>query len=339
MTPLKGDGSNRSFFRMSSGAGFSRSYVVMWNPPADKKALHENLAYDRIGKHLEMRRVPVPQIHHADHQSGCIIMEDLGDVSLKAYVDRVDDPLPIFDRVLDVLVHLQVEGAMGFDARWCCQTPRYDRTVMTLLEALYFKESFLRRYTGMSGDLDRLDGCFFHCAEVASQCSDKFFLHRDFQSRNIMICEGEVRIIDWQGGRFGPPGYDIASLAIDPYTDLPDGRRDLLIENYASMICKKAPCVAEAFRKTYPYLALQRNMQILGAFAHLSRVMGKMEFEAYIAPALKRLKLHLEDMSDPALLPLGEALKKIDPSEMGIPGRFQDNCGMESNCDSLNRPG
>ncbi len=311
VTQLKGDGSSRCFFRINL-RNSPDSFVVMWNPPVDNAALRENSAYDRIGRHLKGRGVPVPQIHHVDHQNGCIILEDLGDVSLQEYLARLDDPFPVLEKVLEVLFHLQHEGAEGFDPRWCCQTPVYDRTVMILLESYYFREAFLRRYIGMTGDLGRLERCFLHCAEVISGCRSSCLLHRDFQSRNMMVSNGRIRIIDWQGARIGPPGYDLASLVIDPYMDLSDVHRVFLIKSYLAMFRERFTSEAENFQVIYPYLALQRNMQILGAFAHLSLAKGKKEFEAYIPPAVKRLKARLEEMPDAALTPLKEITAEIE---------------------------
>lgn len=312
IAPLDGDGSARKFFRIRSKADSTDSFVVMWNPPVDKWAKRENLAYDLIGRHLRNRGVPVPEIHHVDHQSGCVVMEDLGDASLQSFFAETDKPLSVFERVLKVLLHLQLEGARGFDPGWCCQTPRYDRTVMILFEACYFRDAFLRGWAGIERNLDRLDNCFFHCAHMASMCREHLFLHRDFQSRNIMISGDDIRIIDWQGGRLGPPGYDLASLLIDPYTDMTERQRVHLLRVYQSMLRDTAPQTAEVFQRTYPYLALQRNMQILGAFAYLSRVRAKPGFQVYIKPALERLKNNLEELSDPRLLPLREMVRQIE---------------------------
>jgi hypothetical protein len=288
------------------------SFVVMWNPPVDNAALRENSAYERIGRHLQRQGVPVPEIHHVDHRYGCVILEDLGDVNLQEYLARLDDALPLLEKVLEVLFRLQYEGAKGFDSRWCCQTPVYDRTVMILLEACYFRDAFLRRYIGMRGDLGRLERCFLHCAEVISGRRSYCLLHRDFQSRNVMMPGGRIRIIDWQGARIGPPGYDLASLVIDPYTDLSDAHRVFLIETYLSMFHERFASEAENFKVIYPYLALQRNMQILGAFAHLSIVKGKKEFQAYILPAVKRMNAQLEEMPDAALSPLKEIAAEVE---------------------------
>jgi N-acetylmuramate 1-kinase len=311
LTRLGGDGSSRCFFRMKC-RNSSESFVVMWNPPVNNAALRENSAYERIGRHLKSRGVPVPEIHDVDPRYGCFIMEDLGDVSLQEYLIRLAAPLPLLERVVEVLFHLQHEGAEGFNPRWCCQTPVYDRTVMILLESGYFREAFLSRYLGMTEDLSRLDCCFAHCAEVISGCRKSYLLHRDFQSRNIMISKGRIRIIDWQGARIGPPGYDLASLVIDPYTELTDDQRSFLFEAYLSMLRERFASEVENFLEIYPYLALQRNMQILGAFAYLSNTKGKKEFEAYIPPAVKRLKAQLERMPDNALSPLKEVASEIE---------------------------
>jgi hypothetical protein len=311
LTQLKGDGSSRCFFRMKSTPS-PESFVVMWNPPIDDAASRENSAYDRIGRHLERRGVPVPEIYHVDLRYGCVILEDLGDVCLQQYLARLDDPRPVLENVLEILFHLQHEGARDFDPRWCCQTPVYDRTVMILLEGCYFREAFLRGYIGMTRDLGSLDRCFLHCAEVVSACRSSRLLHRDFQSRNMMVSNGRIRVIDWQGARIGPPGYDLASLVIDPYTQFNDDIRFFLIQTYLAMLRERFPGEAADCQAIYPYLALQRNMQILGAFAHLSTVKRKKEFEAYIPAAVKRLKDQLGQMSDAALSPLKKIAAEIE---------------------------
>ncbi len=272
----------------------------------------ENLAFDRIGRHLSSKAVPVPEIYYADHGSGCFVLEDLGDTSLQAYVAIRDDSAAVYEKVLRVLLDLQHNGSEGFDPGWCCQTRRYDHTVMMLLEGCYFKEAFLRRYVGMTGTLGGLERCFFHCAEMVNRHRCFLLLHRDFQSRNVMMSEGRVRIIDWQGARIGPSGYDPASLAVDPYVNLDDGLRSFLIQTYLAMLRDRLPSEAENFRATYPYLAVQRNMQILGAFAHLSLTEGKRQFEAFIPTALRRLKDQLEETADRALSPLKEIVREVE---------------------------
>ena len=289
---LPGDGSRRIFWRIRSQRS-ETSLIAMSNPPADGAARRENLAYLMIGRHLRSKGAPLPEIHRWDLEKGWFIMEDMGQMNLQDLVSSGDDPLPVYEKVLDHLFQLQIEGAAGFDPAWSCQTERYDRSVMLKYEADYFRDAFLCHYLGLKGDWSELEAAFSHLAESASKADCGFFLHRDFQSRNIMLSKGNVGFIDWQGGRLGPLGYDLASLIIDPYTRLSQLQQTQIYQRYLGLIKAHNPAWVEPFETYYPYLAIQRNLQILGAFSYLTMVMNKTYFEAYIPKALKTLDVLL----------------------------------------------
>lgn len=285
---LPGDGSRRIFWRITSQRS-DIPFIAMANPPADDAARRENLAYLMIGRHLRSKGAPLPEIHRHDLKKGWFIMEDMGHMNLQDLVSSGEDPLPAYEKVLHHLFRLQTKGANDFDPKWCCQTERYDRTVMLTYEAHYFKDAFLCRYLGLKEEWPELEAAFSHLAEKASRAGCGFFLHRDFQSRNIMLSKGNVGIIDWQGGRLGPLGYDLASLIIDPYTGLTRGQKIEVYRRYLALIKEHNPAWVESFERYYPYLAIQRNLQILGAFSYLTMVMNKTYFEAYIPEALRTL--------------------------------------------------
>jgi hypothetical protein len=126
-----------------------------------------------------------------------------------------------------------------------------------------------------------------------------------------MISDGKIGILDWQGARLGPLGYDLASLLIDPYTDLPYPDRDTIFEHYLALIKEHNAAWAESIKRYYPYLALQRNLQILGAFSYLTRTMKKPYFETYIPTALRSLRGLLREVNDPELSPLRDLLNDL----------------------------
>ena len=276
----------------------------MANPPADDVARRENLAYLMIGRHLRSKGAPLPEIYRYDLEKGWFIMEDMGHMNLQDIVSSGEDPLPIYEKVLHHLFRLQTKGANDFDPKWCCQTERYDRTVMLKYEAHYFRDAFLGRYLGLKGDSPELEAAFSHLAEKASKAGCGFFLHRDFQSRNIMLSKGNIGIIDWQGGRLGPLGYDLASLIIDPYTCLTREQKTEVYHRYLALIKEHNPAWVESFERYYPYLAIQRNLQILGAFSYLTMVMNKPYFEAYIPEAFNTLDGLLHQVKERELSPL-----------------------------------
>lgn len=303
--PLAGDGSMRFFWRiLSRTPGFS--CILMTNPPKDDLSRRENLAYLKIGCHLFQKEVPVPEIYRFDLDKGWFILEDKGAISLQDRAKSDKARVQLYKRVVEVLLHQQLFGAKGFDRAWTCQTEEYDRVVMRRYESGYFRDAFLKGYLGLEKDWAYLEGSFDHLAEEAAKACPRFFLHRDFQSRNIMITGDRIGIIDWQGGRLGPLGYDLASLLIDPYVDLSDEEKAEVFEYYLGILRSEQPDETEIFLRTYPYLAIQRNLQIIGAFSFLTKVRGKTSFERYLSPALCSLRHLLKELEDPKLRRLRE---------------------------------
>ena len=307
---IPADGSTRLFWRISVPTSGIR-YIAMENAPNTPFQNRENLAYLEIGRHLFKKGLPIPEIYRADLTTGRFIMEDIGDTNLQGRVAQLKEKVPLYQKIVEILIRLQMEGSEGFNEAWTCQTERYDRSVMRRYESDYFREAFLCNYLGLKRDLAVLDGPFDHLAGMASRAGNQFFLHRDFQSRNIILSNDKIGILDWQGGRLGPLGYDLASLLIDPYTALSVGERDLIFQYYLDLLQSFDLNGIGPFQDVFPYLAIQRNLQILGAFSYLSRVKKKSRFEAHISPALKSLHVLLSDLKDPHLSTLGDLVKSI----------------------------
>jgi aminoglycoside/choline kinase family phosphotransferase len=309
---LPSDGSKRLFWRVCPSQP-GACFIAMENAPTNAFSKRENLAYLMIGRHLFQKGLPVPEIHRFDLANGWFVLEDFGDTSLQDTVSLRKSQMSLYERVIEILFRLQTKGAEGFNTEWCCQTERYDQFVMHHYEAAYFKDAFLYSYLGLKKDWPELEASFNHLAETASKADSHFFLHRDFQSRNIMVSKGRIGILDWQGGRLGPLAYDLASLLIDPYTELTAQERDEVYQHYLLLLKKYQSRLVDPFKKFFPYLAIQRNLQILGAFSYLSKVRGKPYFEAYISPALKSLHRLLDELKDPKLSPFKDGLNSLPP--------------------------
>ncbi len=312
-SPIAGDGSKRIFWRVG-GLKSDVSYIAMENAPTDDFSKRENTAYLNIGRHLRSKGLPLPEIHRFDLGKGWFIMEDFGDVSLQTACERAKERVPLYAPVVEILFQQQTRGSEGFDTAWTCQTETYDRQVMRRYEVDYFKEAFLGTYLGIRKEWPGLEKSFEHLIEEASRAENRFFLHRDFQSRNIMITGKKIGILDWQGGRLGPLAYDLASLLIDPYTRLPVPEEESIYSMYCQLLRRKHPDRLASFEKTFPYLAIQRNLQILGAFSFLSRVRGKTYFEDYIPGALESLRHLLEAVKDGNLSSLRDLVISLPPS-------------------------
>mgnify|MGYP003587248736 CR=1 FL=1 len=297
---LAADGSTRRFARISRNG--RPLCLAVFPEAAEGSMLAEAVATWRIGRHLQRQGIPVPELYGWDERRGLVLVEDLGDTRLHDLVRATDfaDPaardglLGLYRQVIDRLVAMQIDGAPGLDGDWCWDTPRYDRQLMLERESGYFLRAFWQDLLALPVPAG-IDHEFAAIAAMAAEAPAGFFLHRDFQSRNIMIKDGRIRIIDYQGGRFGPLGYDLASLLIDPYADLPPAFSDVLFQHYLERLGERMHFDPLQFRRHYSLLALQRNLQIIGAFAFLSHVRGKLFFADYIRPAVEKLRASLRE--------------------------------------------
>jgi len=194
------------------------------------------------------------------------------------------ETVEIYKEIIQMLLFMQISGSVRFDRKWCWDTQRYDKKLMLERESSYFMQSFCRDLLGIKSFPNGLTDEFKLLAGRASRQPAVYFLHRDFQSRNLMVSDGKIRIIDFQGGRLGPLGYDLASLLIDPYAQLPEQLQHELLEHYLEHLCTYG-LDDLAFKKGYPDLAMQRNLQILGAYAFLGFQKQKSFFRQFILPA------------------------------------------------------
>lgn len=325
--PLSGDGSDRRFFRIS---GAHQPLLAALPCVADTDAcLAEARSAIHIGNHLRRQNIPVPEIIAADTATGIIIFEDLGDILLADAGHELAANNPgalegVYLHIIELLFEMQTAGRHGFDVNWCWDTPLYDRQLMLERESGYFIRAFCQQRLGMLATPPGLDSEFRLLADRAASQPATFFLHRDFQSRNIMLHKGEIRFIDFQGGRLGPLGYDIASLLIDPYAALTEIQKSALLEKYVSLI-EAHGINSETFMAGYYCLALQRNLQILGAFSFLSGSKEKTFFAQFIMPAalsLQQLLAKAEGEDYPCLRSLiDRCIDRLEQAQPAWPAR------------------
>ncbi len=295
------DGSERSFSRVS-WKGMS---AIKIEPAPGEDGLKEALSFYRIGHHLMEKAIPVPEIYDFDSSSGILVVQDLGSAML---FDKLLDLLEmealssvkrLYCKVLEVLVLMQKKGGAGFDASWCWQSGVYDARLAREKETNYFLNAFVKGYMGCQVDQKVVRELDWLVAQVSNFTCSRFFLHRDFQSRNIMISTSHpagIAVIDFQAGRLGPLGYDAASLLNDPYIDLDFDVRKELFMTYVDLLEKAgmAEDASEVIRQ-WPVLSALRLMQVLGAFGFLTKKRSRPFFHAYIAPALRGLVWILAD--------------------------------------------
>lgn len=289
---IAGDGSDRQWHRVTDGKA---SLIMADHGIRMRSGTGEVDAFVAIGRHLAAQGLPVPKLLAWDTFSGLVLLEDLGSTSLEEHVRKAGSKgavARIYRDVITLLIRLSGDGAKGFDPAWTCQTPYYDREVILEYECRYFMEAFISGWLGMETAFSELAPEFERLADRILAPGLSGFMHRDFQSRNVMVKAGRYHPIDFQGGRMGPITYDLASLLIDPYTDLDTSLRAELLEGFIETYAPISGLTPDRIREHYHLCSLSRNLQMLGAFGFLTRVKQKPQFRASIPAAVRNLKDH-----------------------------------------------
>ncbi|HVO82916.1 MAG TPA: phosphotransferase [Syntrophobacteria bacterium] len=288
--PLHGDGSDRTFYRLVTAQA---TFVLLWSPPADTRSPNESDSYVYMGRHLERHGIRVPKIFGYWRDEGLVLLEDLGSIHLQDAVrsGSASQVEGLYQQAADVLVRIQVQASEGLDTGQCFDTPLYSPDFVMERELRYFYQSFVLGALGVKITWDQIEDELSLLAERAARVEEpSFFLHRDFQSRNLMVKEGRLYVIDFQGSRRGPSQYDLAALLLDPYVRLPEPLAERLLREHAERLHDAAGISVADFLEGYEQVALCRNLQILAAYSFLTRVKGRRHFARYLVPAYGTLQ-------------------------------------------------
>lgn len=309
---LAGDGSDRQWFRATyeNQSGIICDHGICM---PDGETLLQFNAFIHIGNHLFLKGLPVPRILNHDALSGMVVMEDLGDVHLETRIKQKDDDtcvLNIYKTVIDLLIDFSIKGFQGFKKEWTCQTATYSKELIIEKECRYFMEAFIQGYMKITLSFDEFLNEFYHIADHALKHGFIGLMHRDLQSRNIMIHDDQPFFIDFQSARPGPLQYDLASLLMDPYVSLNDQiRNDLL--HYTLKKLELDSNERQNFSECYQYCCLTRNLQFLGAFSFLSQIKKKKGFEHHIPDAVKSLKKIITGLNTDKLPKLSQLVQTL----------------------------
>lgn len=284
--PLEKGGSDRKFYRMMVKGGFSLILAKYGG------LREENRHYVAIAGFLRALGVRVPEIYFHDESEGLIWMEDLGDRDLWSYrheswAARRD----LYHGVLDEAVRLHTRAHLELTV----EPPKLQAEFNAELyrwEQNYFVENCLQRRfeldeTTIEERCDR--GRLREIADIL-HAQKRVYVHRDFQSQNIVIKEGAACLIDFQGLRPGLAQYDLASLLLDPYVQLPAAEQVELLAYYTERLEDAGESVAPNFAEIFDLCAMQRLMQALGAYGFLGLAKQRTHFLPYIEPAMRSLR-------------------------------------------------
>jgi N-acetylmuramate 1-kinase len=295
VTLLRG-GSDRRFWRLRDR---KRAAVLVEVDPRDPE-LRNWLA---IGVWLWAEKLGGPGFFADDAERGAVLMEDLGDLTLEMLANDSDDArellYEIYDEVVARLVDLQVRGTAALERCPAAGRRRFGYEDLRW-ETGYFRRRFLSAMAEVpGGTLAGLEEDF-HRLALAVLEQPEVLMHRDFQSRNILLHDFEPRFVDFGGMRLGPLAYDLASLLRDPYVRLTPALRASMRDSYRVQLAEAGgPSLTLPEMERLEVLAgLQRVMQAIGAYAHLGLVRGKREFLRHVPAGLARLAELLEEWRD-----------------------------------------
>lgn len=284
---LPGSGSARRYYRLKHG---SVTALGAYNRDAA-----ENYAFFSFTDHFLKVGLPVPQIYAINYDDFVYLLEDLGDETLFSYLTTLreqpgsdEEILSIYKRVIDILPQFQIKGNEGLDYSYCYPRGEFDRQSM-MWDLNYFKYYFLK-LSGIPYDEQALENDFEVFVSYLSAVPSDFFMYRDFQSRNIMIRNGQIFFIDYQGGRKGALQYDIASLLWDAKAGLSMKLRKELFLYYILQLAKNTDVDIPSFTQYYFAFVYIRIMQALGAYGYRGLYERKEHFLQSIPYAVNNLK-------------------------------------------------
>lgn len=304
-------GSERHYFRIHTDA---KTYIATYGAN-----LQENDTFIYFSHHFKKKALNTANIFCVNEKEDIYIQEDFGEVSLLDKLTEhgfVPPVYELFKRSIEELARLQIKGHEGIDYKRCLTNTAFGKEAI-MSDLLYFKYYFLdalrRPY-----DKQKLFTDFDALSTYLAHTEYKYFMFRDFQSRNIYITpDDNVHFIDYQGGMKGAPQYDVASLLWQARADLPDDWKTALLEDYMTAF---ESIVGEEidrniFRSQYNGYVLIRLLQVLGAYGFRGLFERKAQFLTSIPLALKNLKWFVDNESMGIVVPEFKRILEMCTSE------------------------
>lgn len=312
-TALPPSGSNRFYFRLVSQ---NYSAIGTYNP--DTK---ENEAFLYLADYFHKKKLPVPKVYKEQINKNIYLQEDLGNQTLfmlykedsaGKYAQGIKK---YYEHALQFLVEFQLVGSKANPGIFYpCKS--FDRQSMQW-DLNYFKYYFLNP-AGIQFNEQNLENDFQTLMDYLLQANMGYFMYRDFQTRNIMLHQGELYFIDFQGGRKGPLQYDVASLLFQVKADIPFEEREKLLDFYIEQLQQKITINKSKFIEYYYGFVLIRLLQVLGAYGFRGLFEKKAHWISSIPYAQKNIDWFLKNVELPVKLPvLMQVLQECAKVPMG----------------------
>ena len=289
ITELPSSGSNRRYFRLS---GDQTLIGVSGTSP------EENQAFLYMARHFREKGLPVPEVYAQSGDARFYLQEDLGNMLLFDAIEKGrrssvfdEEEKRLLHKTIRLLPRVQFVGADGFDFSRCYPQAEFNQRSI-LWDLNYFKYCFLKA-TGMDFQENCLEDDFQKMASVLLRNASATFMYRDFQSRNVMIKEGEPWLIDFQGGRKGPVYYDVASFLWQAKARYPEDLRNELLADYMDALRQYMPVDETYFLSQLRHFVLFRTLQVLGAYGFRGYFEKKPHFIQSVPFAMDNLRVLL----------------------------------------------
>jgi aminoglycoside/choline kinase family phosphotransferase len=288
---LPQSGSDRIYFRIYSG---NETFIATYNTN-----IQENRTFINFSFHFKQKQLPVPEIFAISEDTSIYIQEDVGTESL---LDKLEQhghneyAYGLFQKSLSELARIQILGDNGMNYDWCLTAKEFGKQAI-LSDLLYFKYYFLDTLKQPYDKQAMLED-FEALATYLTRTPYKYFMFRDFQSRNIIVKNEEVHFIDYQGGMHGALQYDVASMLWQAKAELSDEWKNNLLEYYMDEADKllTQPLNRNTFIHQYNGYVLIRLLQVLGAYGFRGFFQRKAHFLSSIPLALRNLQWFVRNM-------------------------------------------
>ncbi|MBL7968723.1 MAG: phosphotransferase [Prolixibacteraceae bacterium] len=284
---LPGSGSYREYARMKS---VGHQVIGAFN-----NDVKENQAFLEFSAHFRNKNIPVPHIYAVSADLKTYLQEDLGNTTLFDFLSHTREKegfsgriVDEYKKVLKELPRIQLVAGKDIDYSYCYPRDAFDKQSM-MWDLNYFKYYFLK-LAKIPFDEQALEDDFQAFSDYLLAVDNNAFLYRDFQSRNVMLKDGGVYFIDYQGGRKGALQYDLASLLYDAKANIPEAEREELLEFYLDELSQYKHIDRAKFKSLFDGYVLIRIMQAMGAYGFRGFYEKKEHFLKSIPFALKNLE-------------------------------------------------
>ena len=291
--PLTGDASDRKYFRVLLRDG--DSLVLALHAGAIDFNTLPFVAVSRLMREIPL---PAPALLHHSNALGIIAQQDLGDVTLQAHLGAAtaDEHAALYRQAVLFIARLQQRGQELVTPEYPPYGVAFDTDKLSW-ELEFFYKYFIRQYRGASPGLGVQQALSEEWSRIVEELADepRVLCHRDYHSRNLMLHNGSLYLIDFQDARMGPDTYDLASLLRDSYVDLTSSQVDELIA-YFVVLTRGGGGSAEVtteFRRRFDVMALQRNLKALGTFGYQTVTRGNTVYIQYIPRTLNYVRANL----------------------------------------------